>query len=37
VPKRHVGDGPHRQAHRMAPKEAFTIGDDALVRLFEWP
>jgi hypothetical protein len=37
VPKRHVDEGQHRQAHRMAPKDDFYIGDAALVRLFEWP
>lgn len=34
VPGVHLGEARHRQAHRQLPADAFSLGDDALVRLY---
>jgi hypothetical protein len=34
VPNGHLGEPHYRQSHRQLPRDAFFLGDDALVRLF---
>lgn len=35
VPRTHLEKAGHRRAHRLSPLDGFSIGEDALIRLFE--